>query len=107
MISPNGSRTDYTYDARGREVARSTVVNGIQQITTSTYDAFGRLAKVQDPDGHYRAYQYDVAGRIRYEWEPEVGGTFAQRVYTYNDMSLPTTIKTRRVSTEPSMGTVP
>lgn len=107
MISPNGSRTDYTYDARGREVARSTAVNGTQQITTSTYDTFGRLAKVQDPDGHYRAYQYDVAGRIRYEWEPEVGGTFAQRVYTYNAMSLPTTIKTRRVSNEPSMGTVP
>lgn len=107
VTGPNGDKTGYIYDARGRTVEMQTYRNGVTQHTYYEYDGFGRLAKVTRPDGQYHGYQYDVAGRLISEYEPEVGGTFEQKVYTYNAMSLPIAIRTQRTFSEPRRGTVP
>lgn len=107
ITGPNGDETDYVYDARGREVDKQTHRNGGSQDTHYEYDGFGRLSRVTQPDGQTHSYQYDVAGRLLSEYQPEPGGTFAQTVYTYNAMSLPTSIKTQRVTVEPPRGTMP
>jgi YD repeat-containing protein len=65
------------------------------------------LSRITQPDGHTHSYRYDVAGRLLSEYEPEAGGTFAQTVYAYNAMSLPTSVKKQRVFVEPARGTVP
>lgn len=107
VTGPNGNKTGYLYDARGRVVQVQTYRNGATQYTTYDYDGFGNLVKVTQPDGQYRGYRYDAAGRLLSEYEPEAGGTFAQIVYAYNVMSLPTSITTQRVYAEPQRGTTP
>lgn len=107
VTGPNGDTHTYTYDARGRIIDDQTNRNGGMQHTTYEYDGFGRLSRVTQPDGHTHSYQYDVAGRLTSEYEPESGGTFAQAIYTYNEMSLPTSVKKQRVYAEPQRGTVP
>ncbi|MDO1527224.1 DUF6531 domain-containing protein [Fulvimonas sp. R45] len=106
VIGPNGDKRGFVYDARGRVVDVQTYRNGGTQHTTYEYDGFGRLSRVTAPDGQAHAYQYDVAGRLVSEYEPEAGGTFAQTVYAYNEMSLPTSITKQRVFAEPARGTV-
>lgn len=107
ITGPNGDKTGYIYDARGRVVEMQTYRNGVTQHTYYEYDGFGRLAKVTRPDGQYHGYQYDVAGRLISEYEPEAGGTFEQKVYTYNAMSLPIAVRTQRAYSEPKRGTQP
>ncbi|KRE89659.1 hypothetical protein ASG87_04910 [Frateuria sp. Soil773] len=107
ITGPNGDKAGYIYDVRGRLIEMQTYRNGVTQYTYYEYDGFGRLAKVTQPDGQYHGYQYDAAGRLVSEYEPEAGGTFAQTVYTYNAMSLPTSITTQRVFREPLRGTAP
>lgn len=107
VTGPNGNKTGYLYDARGRVVQVQTYRSGTTQYTTYDYDGFGNLTKVTQPDGQYRGYQYDAAGRLLSEYEPEVGGTFAQTVYSYNAMSLPISITTQRVYAEPQRGATP
>ncbi|KRE91343.1 hypothetical protein ASG87_18565 [Frateuria sp. Soil773] len=107
VTGPNGDKSGYLYDARGRVIDMQTYRDGTTQHTYYEYDGFGRLSKVTRPDGQYHAYQYDVAGRLVSEYEPEAGGTFEQKVYTYNAMSLPTSVTTQRVFREPQRGTVP
>jgi YD repeat-containing protein len=107
ITGPNGDRHTYIYDARGRVIDDQTNRNGGTQHTTYEYDGFGRLSRVTQPDGHTHSYQYDGAGRRVSEYEPEAGGTFAQTVYTYNAMSLPTSVKKQRAFVEPARGTVP
>lgn len=107
VVGPNGDKRSFVYDARGRVVDVQTYRNGGTQHTYYEYDGFGRLSRVTPPDGQAHAYQYDVAGRLLSEYEPEAGGTFAQTVYTYNAMSLPTSIRKQRVYVEPARGTVP
>jgi YD repeat-containing protein len=106
IIGPNGDRTDIFYDARGRVTSEKKTINGVVQTKTYVYDGFGRLASVTDPDGVKHGYQYDVAGRMLSEYVSEAGGIYAQKVYTYNDMSLPLSEEIRRVSAEPAQGTV-
>lgn len=107
ITGPNGDKRSFVYDARGRVTDVQTHRNGGTQHTTYEYDTFGRLSRVTQPDGQPHSYQYDAAGRLVSEHEPEAGGTFAQTVYTYNVMSLPTSVKTQRVYAEPAQGTVP
>lgn len=107
VTGPNGDKHTYTYDARGRITDDQTNLNGVTQHTRYEYDGFGRLSRITQADGHTHSYQYDLAGRLTSEYEPEGGGTFAQTVYTYNAMSLPTSIKKQRVYAEPQRGTVP
>ncbi len=107
VTGPNGEKQSFTYDARGRITDVRTYRNGGTQDTRYEYDGFGRLSRVTQPDGHTHSYQYDVAGRLTSEFEAEAGGTFAQTVYQYNAMSLPTSVKKQRVFVEPQRGTVP
>lgn len=107
VIGPNGDKRSFVYDARGRVVDRQTHRNGGTQHTYYEYDGFGRLSRVTSPDGQTHSYQYDVAGRLLSEYEPEAGGTFAQTVYTYNAMSLPTSVRKQRTYVEPQRGTTP
>ena len=107
VTGPNGEKQSFTYDARGRIMDVRTYRNGGTQDTRYEYDGFGRLSRITQPDGHTHSYQYDVAGRLTSEFEPEGGGTFAQTVYNYNAMSLPTSVKKQRVFFEPQRGTVP
>jgi YD repeat-containing protein len=106
VTGPNGAITEYAYDERGRVVSESKIINGVNHITTYAYDGFGRLASVTTPDSVKRGYQYDVAGRLISEFVSEGGGLYAQKLYTYNNMSLRTSEEVRRVSFEPAQGTV-
>ncbi len=107
VTGPNGDKHSYSYDARGRITDDQTNRNGGVQDTRYEYDSFGRLSRVTQPDGQTHSYQYDAAGRMTCEYEPEAGGTFAQTVYAYNAMSLPTKVTKQRVFVEPQRGTVP
>jgi YD repeat-containing protein len=107
ITGPNGEKEAYVYDGRGRVVDRQTFRNGGTQHTYYEYDGFGRLSRMTAPDGMTHSYQYDAAGRLLSEYEPEPGGTFAQTVYTYNAMSLPTSVKKQRTFVEPQRGTTP
>lgn len=106
ITGPNGDKRSYVYDERGRVKDEQSFRNGGVQHTTYEYDSFGRVAKVTQPDGQYHGYQYDVAGHLMSEYEPEPGGTYAQQVYSYNAMALPTSVKKQRVFVEPKQGTV-
>lgn len=107
VIGPNGARRDFMYDARGRVVDVETHRNGGTQHTGYQYDAYGKLARVTQPNGHTMSYQYDMAGRLTAKYEPEGDGTFDETAYTYNAMSLPTKVTQQRVFSEPQEGTVP
>lgn len=106
IISPNGDRFEYAYDARGRILQAKTFRDGGEQSTQYEYDGFGRMSRIATSDGWSHSYQYDVAGRLLSEFEPEPSGTFAQIVYTYNAMSLRTSATTQRTTYEPARGTV-
>ena len=107
ITGPNGEKVAYVYDGRGRILDQQTFRNGGTQHTYYEYDGFGRRSRITAPDGMTHSYQYDAAGRLISEYEPEPGGTFAQTVYTYNAMSLPTSIKKQRAFVEPQRGTTP
>jgi len=57
----NGNTVDYAYDALGRQVSSSQVVQGVTRTTRSTYDAFGRVLTQTDALGRTTTYQYDTA----------------------------------------------
>lgn len=107
VVGANGDITDYTYDAQGHVLEEITHRNGGTQSTRYTYDSFGRLSLISKPDGRKIIYTYDVAGRLLSEAESEPGGSYAQRIYTYDKMSNPTSIKTQRIFSEPASGTLP
>lgn len=107
VTGPNGDKRSYVYDARGRITDQQTFRNGSTQHAYYEYDGFGRLARITAPDGLTHSFQYDAVGRMVAEFEPEAGGTFAETIYTYNAMSLPTSVKKQRISYEPARGTVP
>jgi YD repeat-containing protein len=106
VVGPNGDRADFVYDAIGRLLEERVHRAGVIRTTSYKYDGFGRLASVTYPDGVKHGYQYDVAGRLISEHVPEGGGLYAQKVYTYNAMSLPIAEEIRRISFEPAQGTV-
>ncbi len=107
ITGPNGEKRSFVYDARGRKTEEKAYRNGGIQTTSYAYDGFGRLAAVTLPDGVKRYYHYDIGGRLLTESQSEAGGTFAQRVYTYNAMSKPTSITVQRITAQPLQGTQP
>lgn len=70
LADPNGTLTDFAYDAVGRLLTRSVraKVDGSPSsedaTTTFAYDAAGNVSKITQPDGAYLAYTYDVAHRL-------------------------------------------
>jgi YD repeat-containing protein len=98
ITGANGSIVEYVYDPRGRLTAKKPWRNGAWQPTYYFYDAMDHVIGIRMPDGHWQVRTYDIAGRLATQYEPEVGGTYAQIRYTYNNASLPTRIDTERVS---------
>ncbi|NUO77957.1 MAG: hypothetical protein HOQ32_18335 [Lysobacter sp.] len=98
ITGPNGDITEFSYDARGRPIARKTLIAGLAQTTAYAYDGYGRLASVQTPDGRKRFYEYDAAWRMVREYEAEGTGSYAVKRYTYNNASQVTSVVTERTT---------
>ncbi len=71
--------TTYSYDAAGNLITRTQ--GG--QTTTLTWDAQGRLARIDFPDGSHSAYQYDDFGRRIHKRLPD-----GSNIYYLYDGSL-------------------
>lgn len=94
ITGPNGSITDFTYNAGNDVLTRSNVIGGAAQTTTYTYDSRGRVTGVTTPDGVTTTYGYDALDRRTYQSRtsayedgiPETTDeTLTERVnYTYN-----------------------
>jgi YD repeat-containing protein len=59
IMGPNGDKTDYTYDARGRVTSKKTYPNGGTATWSFTYDGFGLPASETDPDGKITLWNRD------------------------------------------------
>jgi YD repeat-containing protein len=67
MTDPNGVKTAYTYDARGRvQTLTETPVSGTARMTRYTYTATGQVETATDSDGVVLRYQYDAAQQLRH-----------------------------------------
>ncbi len=67
MTGPNGLRTAYSYDARGRvKTVTQTPTSGASALTQYSYTPWGDIAQVIDPDGVRLDYQYDAAHDLRF-----------------------------------------
>jgi len=51
VAGPNGDATDFTYDARGHILTKTTYPNGTAATWNYAYDAFGLLYTLTGPDG--------------------------------------------------------
>lgn len=60
QVNPLGGKLAWTYDEKGRLTERN---NG-EQATKSTYDANGKLARLDYGNGESLAYEYDKEGRL-------------------------------------------
>ncbi|GAB3091319.1 hypothetical protein GCM10027159_04990 [Lysobacter terrae] len=98
VTGANGDMTDYVYDLRGRKTEEKHWINSAWQTTAYTYDGSGRLASIQLPDGQVRNFEYDAAWRLIREYQEESPGIFAQKRYTYNNLSLVTRVDTERAT---------
>ncbi len=107
IVDENGVRKEFAYDTRGRPVEVRLLMAAGNRVTRYEYDAFGRLASVTAPDGIRTSNLYDVAGRLLSTSIPEPGGSFAETRYTYNALSLPTSVTLQRVYSDPGRGTQP
>lgn len=100
---PDGSSISRTYDARGRMLTESKVVNGVSATTKYTYNALGKVATVIVPGSNAITYSYDAAGRLTTEKKTEwgnafTGGEFSEIKYGYNLLSNLTSKQIDRVA---------
>ncbi|MGA9033174.1 MAG: RHS repeat-associated core domain-containing protein [Sulfuricaulis sp.] len=66
MTDPNGLKTSYTYDARGRvKTISQTLTSGPVALTQYSYTPWGDVSQVIDPDGVALNYGYDAAHYLR------------------------------------------
>ncbi|PPT86780.1 hypothetical protein XthCFBP4691_15850 [Xanthomonas theicola] len=107
LIDANGLRKHIAYDARGRPLEVRLVLAAGNRTTRYEYDAFGKLAAMTGPDDVRTSNLYDVAGCLLSTSIPEPGGSFAETRYTYNALSLPTSMTVQRVFADPGRGTQP
>lgn len=103
MTDPNGLRTSYTYDERGRvKTVTQTPTSGPAALTQYSYTPWGEVSQVIDPDGVVLTYGYDAAhylrtitdlagNQIRYKYDLKGNRT---QDYTYD----PSGVLTRTVS---------
>jgi YD repeat-containing protein len=66
MTDPDGLRTSYTYDERGRvRFITQTPPTGTARVTEYRYTAFGEVAQAIYPDGVTLTYIYDAAHDLK------------------------------------------
>ncbi len=66
MTDPNGVRTIYTYDPRGRVATMTQSATGsANRVTQYTYDLMGNIATTTLPTGLTLTYAYDAANYLR------------------------------------------
>jgi YD repeat-containing protein len=56
-----GNTISYQYDALGRQVSTSQVVQNQTRTTTTSYDAYGRVLSTTDALGYTTSYSYNLA----------------------------------------------
>jgi RHS repeat-associated protein len=59
--------------AQGAIGPQAEAVEGNLSITSTTYDRYGRVVQVINPDGVISSYIYDTYGRIRYKFNESTG----------------------------------
>lgn len=84
VAGPNGDITDYTYDARGRVVTKTTHPGGAAAVWKYIYDEFGLLGKLISPDGQVTTWARDPSSmRVASSTHTDRGGTSTE-TYVYN-----------------------
>ena len=87
ITGPNGDVTQFTYDARGREVRRRVIRHGVAADMATAYDGSGNVASIQTPDGVKREFSYDAARRLlATHWQRSDGSTVREEL-SYNPAS--------------------
>ncbi len=88
VIDPMGNRTDYSYDAIGRNTAvKYPAVNGVRSEVDTYYDDRDNMIDVKNEKGNYTRAIYDGLGRqinvLRYTGSPS-SPLLSNETYTYN-----------------------
>jgi len=94
-----GAVTTYTFDQKGqlKEISKTLRAVGENSdgtvITTLTYDGYGNIASINDPNTHLIKYKYDFYNRLISESyvDPDDPEKYHLKTYTYTD---PTNSKT-------------
>jgi YD repeat-containing protein len=66
-----GHAVSYAYDALGRQVSVSQMVDGAARSTQTTYDAYDRVLTQTDALGNVTRYQYDLAAHTTIVTTPD------------------------------------
>ncbi len=74
-VGPNGDRTTYRYDARGRVETKTTNPNGSPATWTYAYDGFGLLSSLAGPDGQITTWNRDARMWVSYITHNDKDGT--------------------------------
>jgi YD repeat-containing protein len=77
--NPKNETTSYTYDANGYLVAVDGPLPGTDDVTTATYDAFGRTYTKTDMSGYTLMFDHDALDQITRITYPDA--TFDQIMY--------------------------
>ncbi len=84
--NPKGETTTYTYHTNGYLIAVDGPLPGTNDVTTATYDAFGRTHNKTDESGYTISFGYDALDRITNITFPD--STFRQITYNRLDPSV-------------------
>jgi RHS repeat-associated protein len=77
--NPKNETTSYTYDTNGYLIAVDGPLPGTNDVTTATYDAFGRVRTKTDVSGYTLTFDHDALDRITRITYPDA--TFSQITY--------------------------
>jgi RHS repeat-associated protein len=81
---PLGDMTSYSYDPNGYLLSTTGPLQNNTDITSFTYDGFGRLQTTTDTEGYTLTYDYDAFDRKTRTTYPD--GTYEQNVYDRLDL---------------------
>jgi YD repeat-containing protein len=88
LQDPNGSITEFRYDARGRLLSQS--ING--STTSFTYDKVGNLIQITLPTFGFYTYSYDAAHRLT-EIQDSLGNRIVYSSSPMDHIQNPTCLK--------------
>jgi YD repeat-containing protein len=75
VVDPNGVTTDFTYDARGLTLTRTTYPNGAVAAWSYGYDVFGLLNTLTAPDGQVTNWYRNAVGVLQTVTRNDKDGT--------------------------------